>query len=265
MHVFPHRVIAWVLLILAMVLAVVAASTSNWFKGNLTNEMGGMLKSIDGDLNINLSLGPFRSCVSTTSEVVLPGCVATGSSLKLSAKLQTVRAMTIISIISSALAVILCGVAHHRSNDGETFRGLHNAAVFFGWLAGVSGAVSVGVFASIQQVSSGLKWGYILMCISTVLAFVGAIMITAPAIPAMDIEPSAPTGETLVAAAISGATGVPVGKVTADHEAVKASMVAANRAKAAADPGSKEGRAAAADHESEVLAGVAEPSAKPLK
>ena len=81
----------------------------------------------------------------------------------------------------------------------------------------------------------------------------------------MDIEPSAPTGETLVAAAISGATGVPVGKVTADHEAVKASMVAANHAKAAADPGSKEGRAAAADHESEVLAGVAEPSAKPLK
>jgi len=273
MYVFPHRIIAWILLIVAMVLGVVAASTSMWYKGGV-HELKLTQKA---SLVANLSLGPFRACgkaglnVPSTSGVVPGGdfakekCVSTGSLTTLSAKMQAVRAMTIVSIASSGLAVLLCGLSHAGSNDGQAVRALHNTSVFFGWLAGVSGAVAVGVFASIKHLSSGLKWGYILMCVSTILSFIGAIMITAPAIPATDIAPASPAGETIVAAAVAGATNVPVGQVVADHEAAKAALENANLTKAALAPHSAEGEAAAGDHEAEVHAGVAEPQPHPLK
>ncbi len=267
MYVFPHRIIAWVLLIVAVGLAIVASSTSMWYKG----ETGPLSLKPVASLAAKGSLGPFRACVTITSDVIVAGklkasgCVATGKAASLSPKLQTVRAMTIISIISAALAVLLCGLSHAEGNDGEAVRSLHGIAVFFGWLAGVAGAIAVGVFASIKHLSSGLKWGYTLMCVSTVLSFIGAIMITAPAIPAVDLEPSAPAGETIASAAIAGATGTSVGTVTAVHEDNKAHREAVNHAEAARAPHSAKGEAAAADHAAAVEAGVAEPSPKPLK
>lgn len=273
MYVFPHRIIAWILLIVAMVLGVVAASTSMWHKEKLGSDVVGPVKG-----SLVLEVGPFRSCAD--ADVSVGGlknktkvCKNTSTTLNdalskdsnRNAKLKTVQAMTIVSIVSSGLAVLLCGLSHAGGNDGEAVRALHNTSVFFAWLAGVSGAVAVSVFVSIKHMSSHLKWGYILMCVSTILSFIGAIMITAPAVPAKDIAPSSPAGETIVSAAVAGATNVPVGQVTANHEVGKAALEHENMVKAAHDPHSAEGQAAAADHESEVHAGVAEPKPHPLK
>lgn len=273
MYVFPHRIVAWILLIVAMVLGVVSAATSMWNKQTLGKDQFGIVKG-----SLSLKVGPFQSCATATGSVMglktsAKDCKSTSTVLsenlskdsKLNAKLKTVQAMTIVSIISSGLAVLLCGLSHVKDHNGDTVRGLHNTSVFFAWLAGVSGAIAIGVFTAIKNMSSHLKWGYVLMCVSTGLSFIGALMITAPAIPVTDIAPSSPTGETIVSAAIAGATGVPVGEVTAKHEEGKAAIVDKNLAKAVHDPHSAEAQAVAADHESEVHAGVAEPNPHPLK
>ena len=250
-------------MIVAIVLAIVASTSAMWYQGKDHNLPFGQL-GVAG-----IKLGPFRTCVEITE--VVPAvktsekCQPTGKALsKLSSKLKAVRALVIVSIVAAALAVLLCGLSHAESNDGATVRGLHGASIFFGWLAGFTSAAAVGVFASMKHVSSGLKWAYILMCISSVLSFVGAIMITAPAIPVTDLAPASPAGETIASAAIAGATGVPMNHVANQHENAKAVVETKAMTKAHTDPHSHEAQALAADHAAAVDAGVAHPSGEPV-
>jgi len=266
MYVFPHRIAAWVLLIVAIVLAIVASTSAMWYQGNDQNH--NIVPSAAGQITRKGEIGPFRSCIHASTSDTSPSVKICGTTphilVKLSSKLKAVRGLVIVSIVAAALAVLLCGLSHAESNDGATVRGLHGASIFFGWLAGFTSAAAVGVFASMKHVSSGLKWAYILMCISSVLSFVGAIMITAPAIPVTDLAPASPAGETIASAAIAGATGVPMNHVATQHENAKAVVETKAMTKAHTDPHSHEAQALAADHAAAVDAGVAHPSGEPV-
>lgn len=193
-HVPFHTIIGWWCVATAVILAVVSISLSQWAKLPTSGPTGTKLLQMEW-------YGPFKN--------------RTGWKNK---KLEIVKAFTIVAIVTGVLSFTLCGSSHISTLGHNNSKHIRLAGIILAWVSGLSFLASVAVFPTIRDVSSHLKWGYMLTCVSSMLMMIGAVIIS---MPKHMVLPESHYMDTVAMATIAGVTGRPVAEVTHQAQTVQ--------------------------------------------
>ena len=185
-HVSVHIMIGWWCIATAVIFAVVSLSLSQWAKFPPVN--------MTGEKNYHSGwYGPFKN--------------RTGWKNK---KLELVKYLTIVSIATAAISFALCTSSHMLVGEHHKSEYIRLAGLILAWISALMFFVSISIFPTIKDVSSHLKWGYVLTCVSSMLMVFGAVLIS---MPRHMVVPESHYMDNIATATIAGVTGRSISEV----------------------------------------------------
>ncbi len=164
MHPSSQRIAGWIFLSLGLLLALISIGSSAWSKTSCPS--------------FKKSTGPWRECTKAFGRTQ---CGATKVPDESASLMQTTRAFSVLFIIFTVFALVLCIGSHGAKLSPNESSALHLTALVFGWLSFLSAIITVSSFASFKHKymhQSSFGYAYGLFATNIFLSLVGAILLT---------------------------------------------------------------------------------------
>lgn len=160
---------SWICIIIAIIAASVAFSTSKWWNTKFSyNIQKNGITSTDSGL--------FRVCKYTNANAT--ACHISNDNYNSKTKkvgLIIAQSLASASVILGLLSVIFCVQSHINESINHN---LHVSALSMAWTSFVSALLSLIIYSPIFLVKNAVEYyyGYVVMCVSTLMFGVGALL-----------------------------------------------------------------------------------------